>query len=175
MPRTADTFDTESQNDAVSPILLVAIKDIPLKGDPSTTQSLYLTDQETDVTFSGQLYTACALSYDRVEISKDNEIDQCTLKIDNVNRDFSALAQDYYLNGVWVTMARAFRNTIDSLDGAQALMTGKIKSVLVSEYQLEAIITPDFSLQTRIPRRYYWTKDFPYLPSSKDPSVVFTG
>lgn len=168
-------FKGEAAKDAVSPLLLVQVLAIPERNNPSNQQNLYLTDHQESVAFDGQAYTACGLTLDRVEVSKDSQIDQCRLRIDNVDRRFTALAHQAELNGVRVVVLRGFLDTLGSPDGAQVLFVGHILSVVIGEVAFEAVITPDFSLKTRIPRRLYWGKDFPHLPSAKDPTQVFTG
>ena len=175
MPRGDGTFKGEAAKPAVSPLLLVQALEIPARENPSSRTSLYLTDHQENVIFDGQTYTSCGLTLDKVEVSKDNQIDQCRLRIDNVDRRFTALAHQAELNGVRVVVLRGFRDTLGSPDGAQTLFVGHILSVVIGESAFEAAITPDFSLKTRIPRRLYWGKDFPHLPSAKDPTQVFTG
>lgn len=106
---------------------------------------------------NAQVYTGCYLTYDKVELSKDNTVDSCKLKIDNVDRVFSAYAVNYRLHGVEVHVLRAFREVLEDGD-AQTLFKGKIKNILLSETFIEATVATDFDLSTKTPRRLYWPR-----------------
>lgn len=185
MPRGSSCFNLESAKKEISPLLLVRILNIPAKNNPSLIESLYFTDwldgdNPTNVMFfdeknSPKEYVSCALTYDSASRSTQNEIDQCRLRLDNVDTRFSSLAQRAELNGVEVQVLRGFRSTMHTPDGAAMVFLGHINACVIGEHAIEATITPDFSLRTRIPRRLYWPLEFPYLPSSKDPREVFTG
>jgi hypothetical protein len=173
MSRGTSSFNSEASKLEVSPVLLVKVIGIPMWNDPSTTESLYLTDAQTAQTFQGQAYTPCALTYDEVTVSTSNEIDQCKLRIDNVSNDFTSLAKDYDINSTQrVVVLRGFLETLSSSDGAQTLFEGHIESCVIGEYHFEALVQADFSLRVRVPRRLYWPAEFPHLPSSKDPRYL---
>lgn len=186
MPRGASSYNVEASKPEVSPVLLVRVLDIPAVGNPSSRVSLYLTDHgytpETgpgmDVTFfneSGgvQVYTSCGLSFDAAEVSTDNQVDQAKIKLDNVDRRFSALAKDYELGGVEVHILRGFVETLGTPDGAMTVFQGHLEAVAIGESVIEGTVATDFNLKTRIPRRYYDVNRFPHLPSSKDPRQGF--
>lgn len=179
MPRGSGTFVGEAAKAEVAPVLLVRVLDIPEIRTPSSRQSLYLTDCETDLGWfdergNPQTYRACALAFSSVVRSTKNESDQCTLRIDNVDLAFTSLAQYAELNGVEVHVLRGFRNTLDSPDGAQYVFAGFIKACRIGQASFDATVTTGFSLSTRVPRRIYWPAEFPHIPSSKDPTHVFT-
>jgi hypothetical protein len=90
------------------------------------------------------------------------------LKIDNVDRAFSALAQLYQLQRIEIHVLRAFRNTLATADGAVYLFIGHSQAPVISESFIELSVKTDFSLNQKLPRRVFWTRDFPYLPASKD-------
>lgn len=177
MSRAGADYITEAANAEVSPILLVRVLDIPLLNDPSTKVSLYLTGNQSDVTFfnesdASQLYTACALSYDQVAASTDNEIGTVNVRLDNVSGTFTSLAKDYVLRGARVHLLETFADTLGSPDGARWIFQGHIERATISISAVEVMVKADFSLSTRVPRRLYWVKDFPHLPSAKDPRTL---
>lgn len=181
MPRGTEIFNKEAQKDSLSPILLVRILDIPSQApDLYKQESLYLTDMKDYVIWYDEkgyktTYIPCGLTYNEVEVSTDNPICSGTLKMDNVNRQFSALAQYYYLNGVKIEIYRCFRDTLYSEDGGQLVMSGKLKKVLIGETSIEAEVWCDFSLRVKIPRRLYSVNLFPYIPTAKDVRMTFHG
>ena len=177
MARAGAIYKGEASNSEVSPILLVRALDIPAVNNPSVKVSLYLTNAQTDVTFfnendASQLFTACALTYDQVAASTDNEIGTVNLRLDNVSGTFTSLAKDYVLRGARVQLLEAFTDTLASPAGARWLFEGHIERATIAISAIEVQVKADFSLAVRVPRRLYWVKDFPHLPSSKDPRTL---
>lgn len=188
MPRIDSTkVKEEIVKSEVAPVLLVRILNIPEVLNPSSTHSLYITDCDFDA-YSGshtdtwwfdefnapRLYSSCGVTFESVEVSTENEFSTSTISIDNVDRAFSALAQHGKLNGVEVQIYRGYRNLLEYVDGAQMIFIGHLKKVLISDHSLQGEVWADFSLKTKVPRRMYWVKDFPYLPASKDVRETFT-
>ena len=98
MSRAGAAYIAESANDELKPILLVRALNIPQVNNPSVMVSLYLTNAQSDISFFNendevQLYTACALSYDQVQASTDNEIGTVNVRLDNVSGTFTSLAK----------------------------------------------------------------------------------
>ena len=172
MPRGASKYNEEAQNPTTSPIVLVRLIDIPHRID-GTKQSLYLTDCEHDVDHFDEkgipcTYISCGLTYSQVSVSSSNEIATCRIKLDNVDRHFSAIAQYYDLRKVKTHVLRAFRNTLEYPDGSVYLFIGHGRAPIIGEYSMEMEVKMDFSLYQKLPRRMFWPRDFPYLPASKD-------
>jgi len=181
MPRASERFNTEAGKDLVHPVLLVRLLDIPEVVNPEVKHSLYLTDcdfdpvtgSRTDVGWFDeegfpQIYTSCGIRFEQCEVDKESTIDTVNVVIDNVSREFSALAQTVRLNGVTVHVWRGFKDLLAYPDGAQLLFIGRIKQALINEYALSLSVWADFSLKKKAPRRMYWVNLFPYLPASKD-------
>lgn len=181
MSRGNVKFNTAANNDEIIPILLVRILNIqPKDSSYHAPQSLYLTGCQENVSWydeQGNLvnYLASGVKFESCEVTTDNPVSTGQLTIDNVNRTFSAMAQYYLLNGVEVHVLRAFSSTLNSPDGAQLVMLGHLKKVVINESAISADIWCDFSLRVKIPRRLYSTNLFPYLPTSKDVRSIFTG
>lgn len=188
MGRANQRIRTEIAKAEVSPILLVRLLNIPSVAEPTTYESLYLTDCDYDVTNESNVtvrwfnendqpqdYTICGVKFEQVSVSTDNQIETSNLSIDNVNRAFSAVAQFYQLNGVEVQVYRGFRNLLQYPDGAQMLFVGTLKKVVISETEIHAEVWADFSLKRRCPRRLYSLTDFPYIPTIKDIRQVYRG
>ena len=177
MARAGEVYKEEAAKPEVTPILLVRVLDIPLIADPSIKDSLYLTNSKTPVAFFDEndiakTYAACALTYDQVKASTDNEISSVTLRLDNVGGAFTSLAKDYTIKGVRVQLLEAFADTLASPAGARTLFEGHIEKANITISSIEIQVMADFSLSVRIPRRLYWVRDFPHLPSAKDPRTV---
>lgn len=177
MSRAGSGYIAESANDELKPILLVRALDIPQVNNPSVMVSLYLTNAQSDISFfdeddNAQLYTACALSYDQVQASTDNEIGTVNVRLDNVSGTFTALAKDYLLRGVRMHLLEAFQDTLLSPAGARWIFQGHLEKAIIGISAIEVMVKADFSLATRVPRRLYWVKDFPHLPSAKDPRTL---
>ena len=177
MARAGEIYIGEASNSEVSPILLVRALDIPQVNNPSVKVSLYLTNAQTDISFFNendevQLYTACALSYDQVKASTDNEIGSVNVRLDNVSGTFTSLAKDYILRGVRMHLLEAFQDTLLFPAGARWIFQGHLEKAIIGMSAIEVMVKADFSLATRVPRRLYWVKDFPHLPSAKDPRTL---
>lgn len=184
MPRATERYMAEAEKQAVSPITLVRLLDIPEIADPSVKHSLYLTDAEHDLTWFNEVheptaYSKCALKYTPVKVTTETPVSTATLTLVNVDRRFSALAQYVKLRGVEVHVYRGFSNLLDYEDGAQLLFLGHLEAPVFQDESgtstIEAKIQADFSLQVEVPRRTYWVNDFPYLPAAKDVRKVYVG
>jgi len=172
MPRGAASYNAEAQNPSTSPIILVRLIDMPHRTD-GTTESLYLTDCEYDVAHfdekgNSQTYQSCGLTYSQVSVNSSNEIASCKIRVDNVDKTFSALAQYYDLRKVKTHVLRAFRKTLQYTDGSVFLFVGHGKAPIIGEHAMEMEVKTDFSLYQKLPRRMFWPRDFPYIPASKD-------
>lgn len=172
MPRGASKYNEEAQKTTTSPIILVRLIDMPHRTDGSK-HSLYLTDCEHDVVHFDEkgipcTYISCGLTYSQVTVTNSTEIATCRIRLDNVDRQFSAIAQYYDLRKVQVHVLRAFRDTLEYPDGSTVLFIGHGKAPIISEHAIEMEVKTDFSLYQKLPRRMFWPRDFPYLPASKD-------
>ncbi len=177
MSRAGASYIGEAASAEVKPILLVRALEIPALNNPSVKVSLYLTGNQSDVMFfneddAAQLYTACALSYDQVKAGTDNEIGAVNIRLDNVSGTFTSLAKDYVLKGARVHLLETFADTLNTPAGARWIFQGHIERATINIGAVEVMVKADFSLSTRVPRRLYWVKDFPHLPSSKDPRTL---
>lgn len=177
MARAGEDYITEAANAEIEPILLVRVLDIPQLADASTTVSLYLTNSQDDVDFFDEnddtkTFVGCALTYDKVKTGTDNEISAVTLRLDNISGAFTSLAKDYVLKGARIQLLETFADTLDSPAGARTLFEGHIEKASINISAIEIQVTADFSLAVKVPRRLYWVRDFPHLPSAKDPRTV---
>ena len=180
MPRGSSTFHVAASKDEVAPVLLVRILNLRHLTDGST-QSLYLTDyQEPDVFMidffdengNPREYTCCNVSYDHVEVGTDNTLSEVEVTIDNVDRTFSAAAQYYKLHGTQVHVLTAERSVLHSPEGAIMRFAGPIREARINEHMIKLRVTNGYSLYSRIPKRLYDSKHYPYIPSAKDPRTL---
>ena len=191
MPRGGEKFKIEAVKDAVSPVLLLRVMDMPKKNSPSEKISYYFAnltpDKDTRLEWkwdeAGEYitwpdengepckYYSIGFTFSSLERSTDNSIDSVTVRIDNIDMRWAVVANTYILNNTDVEIWEAFRDSLaDGEDGAKLIFMGHIQSCVVGDTAIEATITPDFSLKKRAPRRMYWPADFPYIPSSKSSS-----
>lgn len=180
MPRGSSTFNVAVSQDEVAPILLVRILNLRHLID-GTTQSLYLTDyQEPNVLTIGFFdengdprdYVCCNVKYDHAEVTTDNTLSEVEITIDNVDRTFSAAAQYYKLHGTQVHVLTAERSVLYTPDGAIMRFAGPIREARINEYMIKLRITSGYSLYSLMPKHFYDSRHFPYIPSAKDPREV---
>lgn len=186
MPRANKAYMGAAVKEVVAPIILLRILNIPHLTD-GTKESLYLTDyiertedgeihksvEFFDEDWYPQTYYAANISYTPVEVSTDNTVSSVTITLDNVPRDFSALAQYYELNGVMVHLLSATRDTLSTPEGAVMKFAGKIREIKISEYAISFEIRIGYTLADLAPKKMYHVSDFPYIPSAKDPRSIF--
>lgn len=171
----SEEFKQAAEQDVVRPVHLVRVLEIP-PVNPATheTDYLYLTDADTNVTWfdefgNSQTYYSCGMTVEEAERSKDQTTDQCHISLDNVDNRFTALAQYYKLNGVYVEVYLGFQDTLDSDTGATLKFCGRIRSITIGQTQIDAVVSQGFDSMNKVPRRICWTSLFPYIPSAKDP------
>lgn len=177
MPRGSRDYTDQASQNEIQPILFLRVLGIPKRNNPSEKLSLYFVNLKPlegtpalsffDEEGSVKEYDCVGFSFDQSERTTDNTIDSCTVSIDNTNMEWARIASEYALNGVRVDVLRAFRDDLNDPDCAQLIFRGHIVSCVIGESKIEASVTTDFSLKTRVPRRLYWPSDFPYLPSAK--------
>lgn len=173
MPRGSAVFNEAAGSETIEDVIFVRVLNLPRLDDPATTVSLYMTDANEAITFYDedgfpQTYEPVGLTYDPVEQTTENTIDSAVIRLDNVNRDFSAYAQYYRVQDTEVHVLRGLRSVLDTPNGAQLLFVGFIQQAIISEHWIEFSIWPDYTLELKVPRRRYWVNLFPYLPASKD-------
>lgn len=173
-------YKNAAQSETVEPIYLVRILDIPpLNPAMHSSDFLYLTDAPENVTWfdengQTQVYYSCGLNIEEAERSKDQNSDQCHISLDNVNNEFTSLAQYYKLNGVTCEIFTGLKNTLNSETGAILKFSGKIRSITIGQTQVDAIISQGFDGMDKVPKRICWTSMFPYIPSAKNPRELST-
>jgi hypothetical protein len=102
-------------------------------------------------------------------VSSDNTVATTTVTVDNVRREFSALAQYYILNGCMVHLLSCTRETLTSPEGAVMKFAGRIRAARISEYRADFEVRIGYTLGDLAPKKMYHVTDFPFLPSAKDP------
>ena len=127
------------------PILLVRALDIPAVNNPSVKVSLYLTGNQSDVTFFNEegraSYTACALSYDQVAGLDGQRDRHGQVRLDNVAGRFTSLAKDYVsARGARVHLLETFADTLGSPDGARWIFQGHIERATISISAVEVMV-----------------------------------
>jgi hypothetical protein len=177
MPRGSQVFNEAASEETIEDVIFVRVLNLPRLDDPTITVSLYMTDAVEPVTFydeSGypKTYEPVGLTYEPVEQTIENTIDSAVIRLDNVNRDFSAYAQYYRVQDTEVHVLRGLRSALNSIDGAQMIFVGFIQQATIGEHNIEFSVWPDYTLKLKVPRRRYWVNLFPYLPASKDVRYV---
>jgi len=172
MPRGSSAYTTEAAKNAITTAWLVAIPSLPKINDASTTIALYFTDWHENITLGGQTYIPSPLAIEMPKISKDMEKASGTAALCNLTNAFSGYAKEYQIRDTEVTVIHAVLSPSGWI-GATSFV-GIMDAPSITETQITVSISNGRSVATLIPRRLYWSRDFPHLPSSKDPRELVT-
>jgi len=158
----ADSAYIEATRGAqIAPLYLLRVLDMPTIADPNTTISAYFTDAEEAISFfdedgNAEAYLPCGMRFDALTVEKTSEVKSLIIHIDNVSRDFCALAAQVNLLGVEVQVLRATRDALTTPDCAQVVLVGHVNSWTVTETEIEVEVIVPLSLEQRVPRRMFW-------------------
>ncbi len=163
MGRASGQYVQAASPDAVSPVLLLRVLDMPPFSNPEEKTSGYFADSEEFLSFfdeagNPEAYAPVGLSFDKVSCDNGNKVVSFVLKLDNVSRDFCALASQVQIKGCRVELLRAFREDLSDPEAAQTIMAGSIQGWSITEYSIEADVTAPLNLPMRTPQRLYWPR-----------------
>jgi len=93
----------------------------------------YYANAEQDITFGGQVYTALALSRNRVSTSMDSKVDEISVRLDNVDKTFTQLIQTKNLQGKNLIVRKVFRDYVSDDTYYVTVFDGRIDSIAVDQ------------------------------------------
>lgn len=110
-----------------------------------------------DVSFQGFIWTAAAVSKSESETSMDSKIDEVTLTIQNVTREFSGyVANGGRVNGYKVRILKVFLDALDDPSNYTLEFEGEIDGATINaEAASLRIRRYQSSLNMMVPRRKY--------------------
>ncbi len=163
MGRASGQYAQAASPDAVSPVLLLRVLEMPSISNPEEKTSGYFADSEEFLSFfdeagTPEAYLPVGLSFDKVSCDNGNKVVSFVLKLDNVSRDFCALASQVQIKGCRVELLSAFREDLSDPEAAQTIMAGSIQGWSITEYSIEADVTAPLNLPMRTPQRLYWPR-----------------
>lgn len=163
MGRASGQFAQASSPDAVSPIILLRVLDMPSITEPVTMTSAYFTDAEEIISFfdeagDPEAYIPVGLSFDRVSVDNSTKVVSFRVRVDNVSRDFCTLASQVRIQGARLELVRAFREDLTDPEAGQALVSGLIQAWVITEGSIEVDVTAPLNLPIRTPQRLYWVR-----------------
>ena len=163
MPRSLDAdFITEKNAETNAPIWLYRVETTD-----SRANDLYIAEYHENVTFDGQEYSAgtdpngSGISHDGVSERRDGTIEQLTITVSNINRNFqSFLEKNDALRGRKVTITQVFFAHIDGEVGADTDAFIRDEYFIDSAISTETIVAFTLTgkvnvLQITVPRRKY--------------------
>lgn len=167
MSRASTAYKTAAAESAIKTAWLIALPSIPKANDPSTTIALYFTNWHENITLGGKTYIPSPLSVDPPKVNKAMEKTSGTLALCNLTSALSGYAKEYLLMDAVVGAQHAVKTatgwvTIDAF-------VGVLDAPSISESEIVANFSKGRSVHTLVPRRLYWSRDFPHLPSAKNP------
>ena len=126
--------------------------------------TLYLACYNADVTFfneKGQpeIYYAIGIGRSAIRMNMDNQVDECTVGIDNVNREMSAYIANTEFRGRRLRILKVMLDALDSPNNAVVLFDGLMDSPTIDEHSLRVRVVSQLnSLTIAAPRRKYQTQ-----------------
>lgn len=129
----------------------------------SASQTLYFVRDNQDQNFftlagTPQLYTAIGLSRESINTSVDSTIDQTSIKLDNINKNFAAYIESntIELRNKRLVIRKAFRNQLAAASNAVIIFDGLMDEPIIAEKFFETKVKSKINTLTReCPRRLY--------------------
>lgn len=167
MPRGSSAYKTAAGAPEITTAYLVAIPKLVAANDPSTSVELYFTTWPENIVYGGKTYWPSPLEITAPKISKDMERATGSVALCNLPGEFSQYAKNYIIQDAPITITHAVKSG-DTWIGVSSFV-GVMDAPTISEEKINVTIHNGRSVATLLPRQLYWTRDFPHLPSAKDP------
>lgn len=123
--------------------------------------TLYLACYNEDVQFFNEkdepeIYYAIGISRSPIRMNMDNRVDECTVGIDNVNKEMSAFIASTEFRGRRLRILKVMLDALDSPENAAVLFDGRMDSPSIDEHSLRVKVRSQLdTLTITVPRRYY--------------------
>lgn len=167
MPRGSSAYRTAAAAAEITTAWLVAIPSLPVINDPSTTIELFFTDFPSDIVYGGKTYLPSPVELVAPKVSKDMERGTGSVALCNLTNEFSGYAKNYRIQDSQIIVTHAVKNG-DAWLGLVSFV-GVMDAPTIAEEKISVKIASGRSVATLLPRTLYWSRDFPHLPSAKDP------
>lgn len=167
MPRGSSTYQSAAGASEIATAFLVAIPALPSEIDPSDTISLNFTTWPQPILYGGDEYLPSPLEITAPRINKDMEKASGSVALCNLPGEFSAYAKNYRIQDAAIIITHAILAG-DTWVGLSSFV-GVMDAPTITEEKISVTISNGRSIATLLPRKLYWSRDFPYLPSAKDP------
>lgn len=170
MPRGSSEYREAAAAPAISTAWLVAIPSLPTLNDPSSTVELFFTDWPEPVSYGGKTYLPSPLQISAPKFTKDMERAAGSIALCNLPNTFTEYAKNYRLEDSQIVVTHAVLN--ESAWIGLVSFVGIIDAPTVAEDRISVGISSGRSVATLVPRRLFWSRDFPHLPSAKNPRAL---
>jgi len=123
--------------------------------------TLYLACYNEDIQFfneKGQpeIYYAIGIGRSPIRMNMDNRVDECTVGIDNVNKEMSAFIANTEFRGRRLRILKVMLDALNSPANAATLFDGKMDAPSIDEHSLRVKVRSQLdTLTIMAPRRYY--------------------
>lgn len=123
-------------------------------------ETVYLACHDQDVLFydelgQPQVYTGIGISRSRIRTSLDNQVDECTIGINNVELAMSPLFEGV-LEGKNLEILKVFLDALDDPDNYVLVFEGQMGAPVITKESFQIRVTsPLDTLNVSIPRRKY--------------------
>jgi len=162
VPRLTAETSIEAKKASTAPIIFIRVLNIPHR-DGSGSTSVYLCDAGEFVSFfdengDPEAYIPVGIEFDRIEQDNTTRMVNFRVRIDNVSRDFCALANQGIIDGCRIEILRGYRALLSDVSYAQPLIQGIIQSWRITEATIELEVTSAIGLFQKVPRRLCWSR-----------------
>ena len=151
---------------------LVAIPALPEINNPTATIEFFFTDWPEQIMFDGDTYLPSPMQVQMPKISKDMEKSSGSIALCNLTNVFTGYAKAYRIRDTQLVVIHAVK-TESGWVGTTSFV-GVMDAPTITETQISVNVSNGRSVATLIPRLLYWSRDFPHIPSSKDPRELAT-
>lgn len=160
MSRTNENYQGEVEKRELSPLILIRVLGILNTSDDSYS-NVYLTDWPQNVQYfdeNGNMvtYVSCGISFEKISISTDTEIDGGTLQIDNTDRSLGKLVLSHDLSKARVEVRRTLFEFLDNEAFSFVLFRGFLRQYQVSEHSMTITLVSIFEMLRKGPKRLHW-------------------
>lgn len=170
MPRGSSNYQSVAAASGITTAWLVGLPALPEVNNLNVSIELYFTSWHEVITYEGKTYYPSPLEIVAPKITKDMEKSSGSVALCNLPGEFSQYAKSYRIQSAQIVITHAIKNG-DTWVGLTSFV-GVMDAPTITEEKISVSISNGRSVATLLPRKLYWSKDFPHLPSAKDPRML---
>lgn len=170
MTRGTVEYVAQAVQSEITTTWLVEIPALVAVNDPSTSIALYFTDHQSEILYEGKTFIPAPLRLTMPKISRDMERSSGKVELSNLTSAFSGYAKNYRIQDAEIIVTHAILNGTAWV--GLVSFVGTMDAPTITERQIVVGILNGRAVATLIPRVLYWGRDFPHLPSSKNPRNI---